>query len=102
LATEQGLGIAEMIGEKRQQVLLLARQHGVTRIRVFGSVARGEAHADSDIDLVVQIAPEKSIFDLVALWQDLSDLLGREVDLVTERSLQASNKRAALADAVEL
>ncbi len=82
-ATHQ-LGIAEIIGDKRDAILRLADQYGASNVRVFGSVARGEARPDSDVDLLVSFPPDRSIFVLVGLWLDLKDLMGRNVSLVAD------------------
>ncbi len=79
---KHGLGVAEIIGDKRARILELAQQHGASNVQVFGSVARGEARPDSDLDLPVSFADNRSIFDLTELWQDVSELMGREVDLL--------------------
>lgn len=68
----------------RDAILRLAEKHGAYNVRVFGSVARGEATPDSDVDLLVATREGVSIFDLVGLWLDLQDLLGRNVSLVTD------------------
>lgn len=99
---KQALGIAEIIGNKRDQIRELARKYGADQVRVFGSVARGEATPDSDIDLLVSFPSDRSIFDLVGLWLDLTDLLGREVDLSTDESLKDYVRLDALKDAVPL
>lgn len=78
------LGIEEIIGDKREAILRLAAQYGATNVRVFGSVARGEARPDSDVDLIVCFPPNRSIFDLVGLWLDLKDLMGRDVSLISD------------------
>ncbi len=69
---------------RRAEILQVAAEHGAFNVRVFGSVARGEATADSDVDLLVQMREGASMFDLVGLWLDLKDLLGCEVSLVTD------------------
>jgi len=81
------MGIDELLGQKRQDILRLAAQHGAYNVRVFGSVARGEASPDCDVDFLVELEPDKSLFDLGALLKDLQNLLGREVDVVTEQGL---------------
>lgn len=78
------LGVAEIVGDKRKAILKLAEQYGATNVRVFGSVARGEAQPDSDVDFLMQFDEHTSIFDMVGLWQDLTDLLQREVDLIAD------------------
>lgn len=99
---KQGLGIEDVIGSKREAVLQLANQHGAYNVRVFGSVARGEAHPDSDVDFLVDFHEGVTIFDMIGLWQDLTELLGREVDLSTEKGLKKWVKPHALKDTVSL
>jgi predicted nucleotidyltransferase len=81
------MNAAEALRRRRDDVLRLAERHGARRVRVFGSVARGETGPASDVDLLVEMEPGRSLLDLVALWQDLEDLLGCRVDLVTEGGL---------------
>ena len=69
---------------RRDAILRLADQYGASNVRVFGSVARSEASPASDVDLLVSVQDGVSVFDLVGLWLDLQDLLGREVSLVTD------------------
>lgn len=83
-------------------MLALAAQHGAANVRVFGSVARNEASDESDVDVLVAFPKEKSIFELVALWLDLQDLLGREVSLVTDSMLRDRFQANVLQDAVVL
>lgn len=96
------LGIADIIGTHRDNILRIARQYGADNVRVFGSVARGEARPDSDLDLLADFREGATIFDMVGLWLDLKDLLGREVDISTEKSLKRWIKPNALKDAVPL
>jgi predicted nucleotidyltransferase len=78
--TQTRLGIEDIIGDKREDILRLAAQYGASNVRVFGSVARGEARPDSDVDFIMKFRDDTNIFDMVGLWQDLTDLMGREVD----------------------
>ncbi|MCK9306369.1 MAG: nucleotidyltransferase family protein [Methanoculleus sp.] len=73
--------------ERREEILAVAARHGARRVRVFGSVVRGEETPASDLDLLVEFEPGRSLLDHIALAQDLKDLLGREVDVVTEGGL---------------
>ena len=91
---------SELLRQHRAGVLTLAAKHGATHVRVFGSVARGEADEASDIDFLVRMAPGRSLFDLGALVMDLEDLLGRRVDVVTERGLRPRAREHILRDAV--
>ena len=68
---------------KRKELLRIAQAHGASNVRVFGSVARGEEGSDSDLDLLVEMKPGSSLLDLISLWQDLEDLLGHKVDVIT-------------------
>lgn len=83
----------------RDEVKALARRHGVTRIRVFGSMARGDADADSDVDFLIAVPLGTSALALGALLMDLQDLLGRRVDLVTERAVHPKLRARILAEA---
>jgi uncharacterized protein len=84
----------------REQILAVAARHGAGNVRVFGSVARGEADAASDIDFLVDFEPGRSLLDLAALLVDLEDLLGHPVDVVTEPGLKARIRQRVLAEAV--
>jgi predicted nucleotidyltransferase len=100
---KRGLGIDDIIGDKREAVLALAAKYGAFNVRVFGSVARGEARPDSDVDFVMEFPDGTSIFDLAGLWDELQTLLGREVDLVDEHPKLKPFLRAAIEkDAVKL
>lgn len=94
--------IKRLLREKREEILLIAAQHGARNVRVFGSVARGEVGPESDLDLLVEMDPGRSLLDHVALVQDLSDLLGIEVDVVTERALHWHVRDGVLNEAVPL
>ena len=76
-----------IILSNRSAILELTKHHGARNVRVFGSVARGEAHTDSDIDFLVDLEPDRSLLDLGGLLMDLQALLGRKVDVVTEKAL---------------
>jgi len=88
--------------KRRTEIIEIARVRGASRVRVFGSVARGEATAASDIDFLVDLEPDRSLLDLGGLLMDLRDLLQRDVDVVTERGLRPRVAERVLADAVEL
>ncbi len=81
------MSINELIKSKRGDILRIAARHGARNVRLFGSVARGEARPDSDIDVLVDFEPGRNLLDRVGLMQDLEDLLGCKVDVVTERAL---------------
>jgi predicted nucleotidyltransferase len=71
----------------RDEIRRIASRYGVGNIRVFGSAARGDGRPDSDVDFLVDLEPGRDLLDLIAAKQDLEDLLGRKVDIVTERSV---------------
>jgi predicted nucleotidyltransferase len=96
-----GLGIQDVIGDRRADVLHLAESHGAYNVRVFGSVARGEARPDSDIDLLVD-GLENSAWGGGRLLMDLQDLLGRRVDLVSAGDLHQLIRDRILKEAVPL
>ncbi len=101
MADNTSLGIAEIISDKRSAMLELAAQHGVYNVRVFGSVARGEAQADSDIDLLVD-GLENAAWGGGRLLMDLQELLGRQVDLVSEGDLHQRIRERVIKEAVPL
>jgi len=87
LGRRTGLGIAEVIGRHRDAVLRTARRYGATEVRVFGSVGRGQATSESDVDLLVRFREGGDLFDQLHLEHDLARILGRRVDVVTEAGL---------------
>ena len=94
--------LQELLQVQRDEILRLAARHGARNVRVFGSAARGEATETSDLDFLVEMEPERSLLDLAALRNDLMDLLGREVDVVTEDSLYWLLRRKILREAQPL
>jgi len=88
-----------LLEERRAEILALAAQHGATDVRVFGSVARLEDDAQSDIDFLVRLEPGRSLLDLGALLMDLQDLLDRDVDIVTEAGLRKRIRERVLTEA---
>jgi uncharacterized protein len=87
---------------RRSEILELARARGASRVRVFGSVARGEATETSDIDFLVDLDEGRSLLDLGGLLMDLRELLGHDVDVATEAGLRSRVGSRVLADAVDL
>lgn len=96
------MGIEELLKAKREQILQLAARHGAYNVRVFGSVARGDARPDSDIDFLVDLQPGRSLFDLGGLLVDLQELLAHNVDVITERGLRERIRERVLREATAL
>ena len=92
----------DILKEKRGDVLEVAQKHGVTSLRVFGSVARGDESAESDIDLLVTTGPRVSAWFPAGLILDLEALLGRHIDIVTESGLNPLLRDEVLSEAVAL
>ena len=88
-----------MLQDLRADILRIADLHGARNVRVFGSEARGDATPASDLDLLVDMDKDRSLLDLVGLGQDLEDLLGRRVDVVTEAGLNSRLRAAIVASA---
>jgi predicted nucleotidyltransferase len=94
--------VSELLAKHRDAILQLAEDRGATNLRIFGSAACGETHSDSDIDFLADFPPNTSIFTVVGLWRELSELLGCEVDLLTDGALDETMKATILQDAVRL
>jgi predicted nucleotidyltransferase len=92
----------DLIIQKRTDILRLASRHGAHNVRLFGSAARGEADALSDIDILVDLEPGRSLLDLGGLLMDLQELLGCPVDVVTEKGLRPRIRERVLREAVFL
>jgi len=92
----------EILQERRDEILRAAERHGARNVRVFGSVARGEADDASDVDFLVDMEPGRSLLDLGGLLMELRTLLGREVDVVTEGGLRPRLRERVLREAVPL
>src|SRR5437588_7658740 len=96
------MSLDEILQTKREDILRTAYRHGAYNVRVFGSVARGEADSESDIDLLVNMEPDRSLLALGGLLMDLQDLLGCNVDVVTEDGLRDRIRERVLKEAVAL
>lgn len=90
------------IAEVRDRVVPVMRRRGVLHASVFGSVARGEAGAASDVDFLVEFEPGRTLLDLSGLVLDLREALGREVDAVTRNALHPRLRDAILSEAVPI
>lgn len=94
--------MVDLVTTKREQILRLARRHGVTGVRVFGSMARGDAGPQSDVDLLVEVGPDPSPWFPGGLVVELEELLGRRVQVITERGLDDLLRDRVLGEAVPL
>jgi uncharacterized protein len=94
--------IYELLQANRERILQTASKYGAYNVRIFGSVARGEADASSDVDFLVEMEPGRSLFDLGGLLMDLQELLNCKVDLVTEKGLRERIRERVLREAISL
>jgi predicted nucleotidyltransferase len=91
-----------LLKAKRDEILRVCAKYGARNVRVFGSVARGEADEQSDIDLLVEFEPNRSLLDHAGLWVELQELLGVKVDVVSERGLKPRIRQRVLQEAIPL
>ena len=96
------MDIAELLEKKKGEILRIAARHGARNVRVFGSVARGEARPESDVDLLVEVGPDRTPFFPGGLIADLEDLLGKKVQVVTREDLHWYIRDRVLEEAVPL
>lgn len=94
--------IYECLQANRERILQTASKYGAYNVRIFGSVARGEADASSDVDFLVEMEPGRSLFDLGGLLMDLQELLNCKVDVVTEKGLRERIRERVLKEAISL
>ncbi len=94
--------IRQQLAQHRSQIQAIATAYGATNLRLFGSVALGQATETSDIDLLADIEPRRSLLDRIALKQDLEDLLGRPVDIARPEQLHPAIRVAVLAQAIAI
>ena len=94
--------LQDLLKEKRREILAIADKHGAFNVRVFGSVARGEADEQSDVDFLIDAGPHRTPFFPGGLVMDLQELLGRPVDVVTEKGLRSRIRERVLREAVTL
>ena len=102
ILTFMAVPVLNDLRSRRSEILQVAHARGASRVRVFGSVARGDATESSEIDFLVDLDSSRGLFDLGGLLMDLRDLLGHEVDVVTEAGLRPRVAERVLADAIEL
>jgi predicted nucleotidyltransferase len=87
---------------RRDEILRIAARHGAHDVRLFGSVVRGEAGADSDVDFLVRLDDDRSMIDHIALIRELEDLIGCRVDVVSEDALHRFVRSSILAEGMPL
>jgi hypothetical protein len=96
------MNVLEELRAKRGEILRIAAKRGARNVRIFGSAARGEADAESDVDVLVDMEPGRSLLDMGGLLMDLQELLGRRVDVVSERGLRERIRERVLREAIPL
>jgi len=96
------MSVQDLLKEKREEILRIAAAHGACNVRVFGSVARGDADETSDVDLLVTLEPGTTLLDHAALILELEDVLGRKVDVASDRGLRPRVKERVLGEAMPL
>jgi predicted nucleotidyltransferase len=94
--------IQSQLIKKRDEILSIAAKHGAYNVKLFGSIVRGESTDMSDIDFLVDFEEGRSLFDLIAFKQDLEDMLGRKVDVVTNEALHWYIREQVMNEAVPL
>jgi hypothetical protein len=92
----------ELLYQYREKIGQIAKANGINKVSVFGSVVHGEDNADSDIDLLVEIDDDRSLFDLIRFKQTVEELLGRKVDVITDQAVHWTLKEYILSEAVQL
>ncbi len=92
----------EAILTNRTEILRIASRLGARNVRVFGSLARGDAGPTSDIDVLVDLEPGRTFLDLIGLWQELEETLGRRVDVITDGGISPHLRQRILSEAVPL
>lgn len=96
------MNLNEIIKHRRKEIISLAEKYGAYNIRIFGSVARGQANEDSDIDFLVDLKDDRSLWDLGGLWTELNELLKVRIEVFTENTLKDSIRRIASKEAIPL
>ncbi len=92
----------DLLKSRREEILSIAAKHGAYNVRVFGSVARGEADIHSDIDLLVELKRGTTLLEHAVLMQELEELLGVKVDVVSERGLRERVRDRVLKEAIAI
>ncbi len=93
---------SKLLNNYKEHITKIASKHGVRSIRVFGSFARGEETVYSDIDLLVEFEPKRSLLDIISMKYEIEDLTGRKVDVVTEKGISPYLVEQIMKEAVPL
>jgi predicted nucleotidyltransferase len=96
------MGINELLKVKRDEILRITKKHGAYNIRIFGSVSRGEDDQDSDLDILIDLEPDRSLLDHAGLMVELQELMDCKVDVVTEKGLRPRIRDRILREAIPL
>lgn len=96
------MDVIKLLTDKREEILRIAKKHGASNVRIFGSVARGENDSKSDVDLLVDLEQGRSLLDHAALYLELEELLQCKVDVATEKGLKERIRERVLNEAVAL
>jgi len=96
------MDINQVLRDKREEIERIASRHGAVNIRIFGSVARGDAGPESDVDLLIDVGAQTSSWFPAGLIIDLENLLGRRVEVVSERALNPQIREHVLREALPL
>ncbi len=94
--------LGPFIMERRENILKIAKAHGATNIKIFGSYAHGDEQPGSDIDLLVELEPGRSLLDIIAIKQDIEDMINRRVDVVTAGALSPYIREEIMKEAIAL
>ncbi|GIQ70749.1 nucleotidyltransferase [Xylanibacillus composti] len=92
----------ELINRRKSEILTIAAENGISNVRLFGSVVRGTDDSESDIDLLVELGEERTLFDLIRFKQAVEDMLGRKVDVVSDQAVHHALKQNILSEAIQL
>ncbi len=92
----------KLITRNREAIIKIAQRNNAVNIRVFGSMVRGDAESDSDVDLLADLDINTSLLDRIAITQEIEDLLGRKIDLVTPDKLHRVIKDRVMKESIPL
>lgn len=96
------MDINKLLKEKREEILILATKHGAQNVRIFGSAARGDTGPESDVDFLVNMETGRSLLDVIGFLQDLEELIGRKVDVITDGGVSPYLRDKIYSEAIPL